>query len=366
MKRRRIRLLIWKELKQLRRDPMYARLILAMPILQLFMFGYVIGGDVTNLPTAIVDLDNTTLSRTVASSFENTDYFRVVAHPDGESALRPLMDRGQVAIAVVIPAGTTATVQRGEIGDIGVIVDGADSQTASVGTAYASRIIAGLNEPPGDGPGVDARLRVVYNQSLRTINTMIPGLIATIMMISILAIMSQAVVKEREHGTLEQMFVTPITRGEYLVGKLVPYTLVAAVQATLVAVLGTLWFRVPLNGSIAVLVTGLALFLLTNVGIGLFVSLISRTRQQAQQAMMFIILPTMLLSDFIFPVESMPQVLQPWTKLIPMTHVIVVIRGVFVKGTGFEALAGPLLALLGFAVVIFGAALLLVRRRLSE
>lgn len=366
MKRRRIRLLIWKEFKQLRRDPMYARLILAMPIMQLLLFGYVIAADVTNLPTAIVDLDRSPVSRTVAAAFEATDYFRIVARPDSEDGLRPLIDRGQVGIAIVIPAGTAAAIGRGEAADIGVVVDGSDSQTASVGTAYAARIIGGLNTPPGDGPGVETRLRVVYNQSLRTVNTMIPGLIATIMMISVLAIMSQAVVKERERGTLEQMFVTPITRGEYLIGKIVPYTLIAFVQATLVAVLGTLWFRVPFNGSLAVLVTGLALFMLTNVGIGLFVSLISRTRQQAQQAMMFIIMPTMLLSDFIFPVESMPEALQPWTKLLPMTHVLVVIRGVFVKGTGFEALAVPLLALAGFAVVIFGAALLLVRRRLSE
>ena len=209
-------------------------------------------------------------------------------------------------------------------------------------------------------------MRVVYNQSMRTVNTMVPGLVATIMMISVLAIMSQAVVKEREAGILEQMFVTPITPGEYLVGKIVPYTLIAIVQATVVAVLGTLWFRVPFEGSPAVLVTGLLLFLLTNVGIGLFVSLISRTRQQALQVMMFVTLPSMLLSGFIFPIESMPEVLRPWTNLIPMTHILEVVRGVFVKDAGFGALASPLLALVGFAVVLFGAAAVMMRRRIAE
>lgn len=366
MNLRHIRLLIWKEFKQLRRDPMYARLILAMPIMQLILFGYVVGVDVNNLPTAIVDLDRTPVSRSIGASFEASDYFDIVARPDSEDALKPLLDRNQAAVAIVIPSGTQASIQRGQVAGIGVIVDGSDSQTASIGTAYASRIIGGFNSFPDAGPGVDASVRVVYNQSLRTVNTMIPGLIASIMMISVLAIMSQSVVKERERGTLEQIFVTPISRGEYLVGKVVPYALLAAIQATLVAVLGTLWFRVPFEGSLAVLLTGLGLFLLTNVGIGLLVSLVSRTRQQAQQAMMFIILPTMLLSDFIFPVESMPQALQPWTKLIPMTHVMEVIRGVFVKGSGFEALAMPLLMLLGFAVTIFGVSVVLMRRRLSE
>lgn len=366
MSRHRIRLLIWKEFKQLRRDPMFARLILIMPIIQLLTFGYVIGADVTNLPTAVVDLDRTGISREIGASFEASDYFDVVARPDSEDALRPLMDRGEVGIAVVIPGGTAAALQRGEVAGIGVVVDGSDTQTASTGTGYAARVIAGFNEIPDAGPGVDARVRVVYNQSMRTVNTMIPGLIATIMMISVLAIMSQAVVKERERGILEQLFVTPITRGEYLVGKIVPYTLVAIVQAMVVAVLGVLWFRVPFEGSLAVLVTGLALFLLTNVGIGLFVSLVSRTRQQAQQAMMFIMMPSMLLSGFIFPVESMPDALRPWTNLIPMTHILEVVRGVFVKGAGFEALAVPLLALAGFAVVMFGGAAAMMHRRLAE
>ena len=238
MNLRRIRLLIWKEFKQLRRDPMFARMILAMPVVQLILFGYVIGADVTHLPTAVVDLDRTEISRTIGASFEASDYFTVVARPDSEDALRPLIDRNEVAIAIVIPSGTASTLQRGEVAGVGVVVDGSDTQTASTGTSYAARIIAGFNTLPDAGPGVDARVRVVYNQSMRTVNTMVPGLVATIMMISVLAIMSQAVVKEREAGILEQMFVTPITPGEYLVGKIVPYTLIAIVQATVVAVLG--------------------------------------------------------------------------------------------------------------------------------
>lgn len=367
MKLRHLRLLIWKEFLQLRRDPMFLRISLAMPVLQLVLFGYVVAADVTHVPTAIVDLDRTPVSRALGASFAASDYFTIVARPDGEAALRPLLDRNEVAVAVVIPSGTQAALERGEVAPVGVVVDGSDSQTASVGTSYAVRVVAGFNgELAASGPGVDARVRVVFNQSLRTLNTMIPGLIATIMMISVLAIMSQAVVKERERGTLEMIFVTPITRGEYLVGKVVPYTILASFQAGLVALIGSLWFRVPFEGSVWVVLTGLALFMLTNVGMGLLVSLVSRTRQQAQQAMMFVMLPTMILSGFIFPIESMPAALQPWTNLIPMTHALTVMRGAFVKGAGFDALAFPLVSLAAFAVVVFGAAVVLMRRRLSE
>lgn len=366
MKSRRLRLLIWKEFVQLRRDPMFLRLSLAMPILQLLLFGYVVAADVTHVPTAIVDLDRTPASRSIEASFAASDYFTIVARPDGEHTIRPLLDRGEAALAIVIPAGTQAALDRGEATGIGIVVDGADSQTASVGTSHAVRLIAGANDRPEVGPGVDARVRVVYNQSLRAINTMVPGLMVYIMLVSVLAIMSQAIVKEREQGTLEQMFVTPITPGEYLIGKTVPYTVLASVQAALVAVGGAWWLGVPFAGSAWVVVVGLGLFLLTNVGMGLLVSLASRTRQQAQQAMTFILLPTMILSGFIFPIESMPAALQPFTALIPMTHAITVVRSAFVKGAGFEALAHPLGALAAFAVVIFGAAVVLMRRRLAE
>lgn len=366
MRARHLRLLIRKEFLQIRRDPMFLRLILAMPVLQLILFGYVVAADVTQVPTAIVDLDRTPASRALDASFASSDYFTIVARPDGEAALRPLLDRNEVAVAVVIPAGTQAALDRGEVAPVGVVVDGADSQTASVGTSYAVRVIAGANPAPASGPGVDARVRVVFNQSLRSVNTMVPGLIASIMMISVLAIMSQAVVKERERGTLEMLFVTPVTRGEYLVGKVVPYTVLATVQSALVAALGTWWFGVPFEGSVGVVLVGMTLFMLSNVGLGLLISLVSRTRQQAQQTMMFVMLPTMILSGFIFPIESMPEALKPWTNLIPMTHALTVVRGAFVKGAGFDALALPLAALAVFAIAIFGLAVVLMRRRLSE
>lgn len=374
--RRRIRLLIRKEFLQLRRDPLLLRLLFIMPVMQLVMFGYVVAADVTHLPTAVVDLDRTPVSRQLTSEFAASDYFTVTAHPQSETRLRPLIDSGQAAIAVVVPEGTQAALNRGEQAQVAIVVDGSDSQTASLGSGYATGLVANFNATRlagsgadaalGSAPGLDARVRVLYNPSLASINTMIPGLVAVILMISIMVIMSQAVVRERESGTLEQMFVTPIRPVEYLVGKVTPYALLAAAQMAVVAAVGLLWFRVPFHGNVLVVLTGLGLFMLTCIGLGLLVSLVSHTRAQAQQAVMFLMLPTMILSGFIFPISSMPAAVQPVTYLIPARFALEVVRGATVKGAGLVDLAPSLLALAGYAVLIFGGAVLATRRRLTE
>ncbi len=369
---RRIRLLIWKEFLQLRRDPLLLRLLFIMPIMQLILFGYVVAADVKNLSTAVVDLDRTSTSRALEAHFGASDYFQVVAHP-AESDLQSLMDTGTIALAIVIPEGTQAALDRGETAPIGIVVDGSDSQVASVGSGYAAQIIARFNAErmASQGvslaaPGIDARVRVMFNPTLASVNTMIPGLVAAIVMLSIMAVMGQAVVKERERGTLEQMFVTPIRPTEYLIGKVTPYALVATVQLCLVAFVGIFWFGVPFAGQISVVAAGLALFMLTSIGLGLLISLVSHTRQQAQQLMMLFMLPSFVLSGFIFPIDSMPAAIVPLTWFVPLTWAIEILRGAFIKGSGFEALAMQFWVLSGFAVVIFGAAVAATRRRLTE
>ena len=369
----RVRLLIWKEFTQLRRDPMLVRLLLLMPVLQLIMFGYVVAVDITHLRTAVVDLDHSVTSRALTQSFAASDYFTITEHPASENDLRPMLDTGDIQVAIVIPAGTEQNLQAGGSSSIGIVVDGSDSQVSAVGSSYAAQIIAGYNNQliadtgmEVAAPGVDAQIRVMFNPTMDPLNTMIPGLVATIMMVSLMAIMSQAVVKERESGTLEQMFVTPIRAEEYLIGKVTPYALLATVQMLIVAAVGILWFRVPFNGDVGVVLVGLGLFMLTCIGLGLFVSLVSHTRQQAQQAMMFIMMPSMVLSGFIFPIDSMPALIQPFTGLIPLTWIIEVLRGAFVKGSGFAAMAPQLLVLAAFAAVIFTAAVIATRRRITE
>lgn len=370
---RRIRLLIWKEFLQLRRDPLLLRMLFIMPIMQLIFFGYVVAADVKNLRTAVVDLDRSVASRALEASFASSDYFVIVAHPNSESELQPMLDRGEAQIAIVIEEGTAARLTRGETAPLGIVVDGSDSQIASVGSGYASQIVSEYNQRRIEAsgmsvaaPGIDARVRVMFNPSLKMVNTMIPGLIAAILMLSLMAIMSQAVVRERESGTMEQMFVTPISRSEYLIGKLTPYALLAIAQMTIVALTGLFVFQVPFNGQVLVIGVGLGLFLLTAIGLGLLVSLVSRTRQQAQQTVMFIMLPTFILSGFIFPIDSMPTWIVPVTYFIPLRYALTVLRGAFVKGSGFDALAEPLLMTGLCAVIILGIALLFTRKRMAD
>jgi ABC-2 type transport system permease protein len=373
MNGRRLRLIMWKELVQLRRDPFLLRLIFVMPVLQLLLFGYVVAADVRNLPTAVVDQDRSVLSRQLTDAFSASGYFTLAERPDSENALTGLIDSGRVSIAIVIPKGMSASVERGTTVPIGIVVDGADSKTASVASGYAAQIIAefnrrqlGLAAREAKGPGIDSRVRVVFNPSLKAVNAMIPGLISAILLISMGAIMSQAVVRERARGTLEQMLVTPVTRGEYLLGKVLPYVGVAAIQSSFVALIGRYWFRVPFNGRVLTVIVGLGLFMLTCIGIGLLVSLVSKTQQQAQQTIMFIMIPSMVLSGFIFPIESMPAEIVPLTYVIPLRYALEVMRGAFLKGSSLYDMAAPLLAMTAFAIVIFGAAVSRFSKRLSE
>lgn len=370
---RRLRLIIWKEFVQLRRDPLLLRLIFAMPVLQLVLFGYVVGADVRNLPTAVIDQDHTQLSRQLSDAFSASDYFTIAQRPADEGQLTGLIDKSVVQVGIVIPKGMADQVAKGRTVPVGIVVDGADSKTASVASGYAAQIIAefnrrqlGLAAKQARGPGVDARVRVVFNPSLKAVNAMIPGLIGAILLISMGAIMSQAVVRERARGTLEQMLVTPISRAEYLLGKVIPYVLVAIVQSSFVAIIGRYWFRVPFNGRILTVVVGLGIFMLTCIGTGLLVSLVSKTQQQAQQTIMFVILPTMVLSGFIFPIESMPAPVVPITYFIPLRYALVVLRGAFLKGSTLGDMAAPLLAMVLFSAAIFGLAVLRFNKRLAE
>jgi ABC-type multidrug transport system permease subunit len=373
MKARRVRLIMWKELLQLRRDRLLLPLVFIMPIMYVIMFGYVVGSDVRNLPTAIVDGDRTVASRQLIDAFSSSGYFVVTQRPSSETSLQPLIDQGRVKVAIVIQRGTAAALERGETVPLGIIVDGADSKTASVASGYAAEIVAAFDqrllEAAGratGGPRIDARVRVMFNPSLKSVNAMVPGLVCSILMLSIMVIMSQAVVRERARGTLEQMMVTPITRAEYLTGKVLPYVAIATVQMTFIVLIGRYWFGVPFNGSVWTVALGLVLFTFTSIGMGLLISLVSKTQQQAQQTVMFVMIPTMVLSGFIFPIESMPAAIVPVTYLIPLRYALVVLRGAFLKGSGILDLWAPLAAMVVFGVVIFGLAVSRFQKRLAE
>jgi ABC-2 type transport system permease protein len=373
MSLRRVRLIIWKELLQLRRDRLLLPLVFIMPIMYVIMFGYVVGSDVRNLSTAVIDHDRTATSQRIIDAFSSSGYFVITQRPPSEASLQPLIDSGRAKVALVIERGTEASLARGETVPLSVIVDGADSKTASVASGYAAETVAALDREllakagrATGGPVIDARVRVMFNPSLKSVNAMVPGLVASILMLSIMVIMSQAVVRERARGTLEQMMVTPITRAEYLTGKVLPYVGIAAVQMTFVVLIGLYWFGVPFNGSVWTVALGLVLFTLTSIGMGLLISLVSRTQQQAQQTVMFVMIPTMVLSGFIFPIESMPPAIVPITYLIPLRYALVVLRSAFLKGSGVADLWAPLAAMVAFAVGIFGLAVSRFRKRLAS
>jgi ABC-2 type transport system permease protein len=373
MSLRRLQLVMWKELLQLRRDRLLLPLIFVMPVLFVIMFGYVVGSDVKNLPTAIVDNDRTATSQRILDAFSSSGYFVITSRPSSETSLQPLVDSGTVKVAIVIERGTEASLARGETVPLGVIVDGADSKTASVASGYAAEIVAALNQQRlaaagagSSGPAIDAQVRVMFNPSLKSVNAMVPGLVCAILMLSIMVIMSQAVVRERARGTLEQMMVTPITRAEYLTGKVLPYVAIACVQMTFIVLIGRYWFDVPFNGSVWTVALGLLLFTFTSIGMALLISLVSRTQQQAQQTVMFIMIPTMVLSGFIFPIESMPAAIVPLTYLIPLRYALVVLRGAFLKGSSIVDLWEPMAAMAVFGVAIFAFAVSRFQKRLAE
>ena len=376
MSLRRIRLLVWKEFTQLLRDRSMLPLIFLLPVIQLILFGYVIGTDVKDLRIAVLDQDNSVASHRVVEGFTSSGYFIEVARPVDEAGVQKAVDGNVAQVAMIIPRGFGDSVLHRQPTQVSVILDGSDAKTASIAQGYAGTILANLSgklypNPGGSAkaagpPGVDARVRVLFNPTMRAVNTMVPALLAFILMISTQNLMSQSVVKEREQGTLEQLFVTPIGRAEYLIGKLLPYVGVAIVQIIVVFTVGTLWFKVPFSGSVVVLAVGLGLFMLTVLGQGLLVSLLSRTRYQAQQANTFLMVPSMMLSGFVFPLSSMPAVLIPLTYLIPLRYILVIVRSNFVKGSDFAALWPQFLAMIIFSVAIFGLGLSRFQKKLND
>jgi ABC-2 type transport system permease protein len=369
---RRIRLLVWKEFTQLRRDRSMLPILFIMPIMMLIMFGYVVGSDIKNLKLAVLDNDHTVQSRRVVDAFVSSGYFTVAAQPQTEGELKQALDGSQAIIAIDIPKGLSDAVREHRSAQIGVIVDGSDSRTSQVALQYSSGIISALNAEFFPQPGVartggvNVQTRIFYNPTLKAVNSMVPALLAFILLMSTTNIMAQAIVKERERGTLEQLFVTPIGRTDYLLGKLLPYTGVAAIQVLVTFVVGVLWFRVPFNGSLLVTGGGLMLFMLSALGLGMLISLMSGTRQQAQQTSQFMQMPQMMLSGFMFPIAAFPRWLYYVTFLIPLRYILVIVRSNFLKGSSFVELWPQFLAMALFSIGIFILGLSRFHKRLAD
>ncbi|MBE3073199.1 MAG: ABC transporter permease [Acidobacteria bacterium] len=372
---RRVLFLIRKELIELKGDPNLLRVVIVAPIIQLTILGYAATTDVKNVPTVVVDADRSAASRALVREFDASRYFSIVDVVSSVNEMTPFLESSRAWMAVSIPAGYGRDIGSGTPATVQIVADGSDASSTTVALGYATTLVAGHAQdllaarlPPGaaGGGGIDARVRIWFNPQLLSKDFMIPGVLALLLLVMTGVLASMGIVREKELGTLEQLNVTPLRRWELVVGKLLPYGLVGMVDVFLVVAVAIFWFEVPLRGSLALLVAMSAIYLLSTLGIGLFVSTISNNQQQAMMtAVFFIVAPMMYLSGFVFPIENMPAVIQPITYLIPLRYYLVIVRGIFLKGVGLEALWPQALALFGWGVGILVLATLRGQKRVA-
>jgi ABC-2 type transport system permease protein len=373
----RIRHMLVKEFIQVFRDPKMRGVIFMMPIIQTLVFGYAVTTDVKHVRTAVYDLDHSVASRELTARFVRSGYFEVVADVTREADVRRLMDRGAVRAVLQINHGFGADLGAGRTAALQVIVDGTDSNTAAVVLDYAARITRAYSEsillariaaaagPAGRPGAVELESRAWFNDNLESRNFYVPGVIAIIVLLITLMLTSMAVVREKEIGTMEQIIVTPITSIEFILGKTVPFALIGFADVLLITTIGVGWFDVPIRGSLLVLFGATALYLLTTLGVGLLISTVSQTQQQAMMSSFFFYFPAVLLSGFMFPIANMPTVVQGLTYLNPLRYFLVIVRGVFLKGVGPDILWPQMASLAVMGVVTLGLASRRFRKTLA-
>jgi ABC-2 type transport system permease protein len=374
---RRIRFLIWKELIELGQDPRLFGIVIVAPIVQLFALAYAATTDVRNVPVIVADGDRSSASRELVSRFDGSPSFTVTGVVGSPNEIDPVLERGGAWLGVVIPRGYAAALASGSPQSVQIIADGSDANSAGVSLGYATNLIAGYGQElaaratvasGGGGPSaaIQPVVRVWFNPRLESRDFMIPGIVAILLLVITTNLSSMGIVREKEMGTLEQLNVTPLTRAELIVGKLVPYALVGLIDVVLVLSVAIFWFDVPMRGSYVLLFALTLVYLLSTLGLGLFVSTVSSTQQQAMMTTTFFFLvPMMLLSGFVFPIENMPHLVQLVTYLIPLRYFLVILRAIFMKGVGLETFWPQALALAAWGVGILLLAIARSRKRIA-
>jgi ABC-2 type transport system permease protein len=373
----RILAIMRKEFIHIRRDPRTLGIALIMPVFQLMIFGYAVTNDIEHLPLAVLDQDRTAASRALVAAYRASAYFDIAFQVENGRELAWLIDAGQARAGLTIPPGYADRLARREQAEVSFIIDGSDPTIANTALAAAATIGqahgATLTESvlrrggllAGPLPGVDVRTRVWYNPNMVSANYMVPALIGLILQTLTALLTAVAIVREREQGTLEGLIVTPIRAPELVIGKIVPYVILAFMDTIEILLVGTLWFKVPINGSVALLLALAALFLLSSLGIGLLVSTVAHTQQEAMMLAFFTILPSVFLSGFMFPISAMPKVLQWFSKIVPLTYFLVIDRGIVLKGNSIEILLPQVFALAVFGAIILTLAVVRFRKRLE-
>jgi ABC-2 type transport system permease protein len=356
----RVRRMVVKELRQLFRDERTKRVIFVSPILQLLLFGYAVNTDVHDVSMALVDHDQTAESRELASALTASGYFRIVTTSDRSADLGTALDHGQAVVGLEIPIGYGVDLKAGRSPAVQLLVDGTNSNTATVAQGYATRIVQQLGASAARQPaGIDLRVRAWFNPSLESRVYNVPAVMGVIVLLMCLLLTAMAVVREREVGTLEQLLVSPLSAGELMVSKTLPVAGIAFVQLALVTSVALLWFDVPLRGSVPTLLLASALFILAGLSFGLLISTVSTTQQEAFLAMFLFFLPAIILSGFLYPISTMPEIFQQLTLVNPLRHFLEIVRGIFLKGAGLRELWVQFSVLAAMA----GGGLLLATRR---
>jgi ABC-2 type transport system permease protein len=378
--------IIRKEFYQALREPRMRMVLITPPIIQLLVFGFAVNLDVENARLAWMDFDRTPQSRALLSAFQGSRNFRITHVVEQEEAVQELLDRGIVQAIVRVNAGFARHLLRGQTAVVQVLIDGTNSNTASLISNYSSQVISRFSNQillteerskqmhastrtGGVGeimvPELTVRSRIWFNPDLRSQHFFVPGIIVQVITLVTLMLTAMSIVREKELGTMEQLLVTPLRPSELVLGKTLPFALVGLLEMVLVTLVALLVFRIPFRGSFWLLLGSSMLFLLTSLGSGLFISTISQTQQQAMMSSFFFFMPAFMLSGFTFPIRNMPWVVQYLTYLNPIRFFLEIVRGIFLKGSGIAVLWPQMLALLLLGLVILSASTLRFHKRLD-
>jgi len=364
----RIKHMLIKEFLQIFRDFRMRGIIFVMPVVQLVVFSYAMASDVRIVALAVFDLDKTPLSRQVISTLVGSGYFNVVGHIHDDIGAQDLLDKGKAQAIIRMNPGFEGQVKAGRTAPIQLLLDGTETTNSMIINQYIVRILSDLNrgillDRISRQTGtkiqkgvVELRNRAWFNENYDNINFFVPGVMIVIVTLVSLMLTAMAIVREKEIGTMEQIMVSPITPFEFILGKTFPFALIGMVDVVIVMIVGVFWFEIPLRGEIYLLFLATALFLLTTLGIGLFISTISKTQQQALMSTFFFFQPAIFLSGFAFPIANMPTIIQYFTYLNPLRYFLIIVRGVFLKGSDFSILWPEFAALLVMGIFILWSA----------
>ena len=374
----RLKQMLIKEFIQVFRDKRARFLLFVTPIIQMLIFGYAATFEVHHVATVVLDLDHSQESRDVISRFTSSPYFDVQHQLTDSRQIEDLIDRGKATVALQINPGFAENLRKGQTAPLQVIVDATNSNTALIASGYINQIAIGFAKDYQRDrinritpqlteriPSVELEQRPWYNPDLRSRWFFVPGIVGSLTLVLVVNLTAFAVVREREIGTLEQIMVTPIRPGEFILGKTLPFFLIGLFDVSLIAVVGTLWFQVPFRGHVSVLFTGAILFLLCMLGVGLLISTVSATQQQAMVTAFFFLMPAVTFSGFAFPISTMPQWLQDFTYANPLRYFLIVLRGSYLKGVGMDILWPQMLAMAGLGVGLLATAVLRFRKAID-